>query len=396
MEKPDKKIFTTLFFSILAAVMGVGIVVPLLPVYAHDLGASGVYIGLIFGAFSLSRTFLLPYFGRLSDQKGRKPLIVTGLFAYALVSIAFIFSETVETLILLRFLQGIASAMIMPVSLAYVGDITPVGREGFSMGLFNMSVFIGLSIGPLMGGVIKDRFSLQGAFACMGVLAFLGFLLSLFFLPPTKSERVVSRKKKPIGWQHILKDRAIAGLFFFRFTYTACIGILWGFLPIFADSEFSLSSSSIGVLVMLAVFISGLIHTPMGILADRLNRVAMVAIGGVMTSAAILSFGWARGFWDLFLANVLFGLGGGVAMPALMALAVSKGNKTEAMGSVMALLTMAHSLGMLIGSLLAGVTMDIFQLRQAFPFGSLIMMIGVGAFVVCSYPTPEQPEPNRH
>jgi DHA1 family multidrug resistance protein-like MFS transporter len=395
MEKLDKKIFITLFFSILAAVMGVGIVVPLLPVYAHDLGASGVYIGLIFGAFSLSRTFLLPYFGRLSDQKGRKPLIVTGLFAYALVSISFILSETVETLILLRFLQGIASAMIMPVSLAYVADITPIGREGFSMGLFNMSVFIGLSIGPLMGGVIKDRFSLQGAFACMGGLAFLGFLLSLFFLPATKSERVVNRKKKPIGWQHILKDRAISGLFFFRFTYTACIGIIWGFLPIFADSEFSLSSSSIGVLVMLAVLISGLIHTPMGILADRLNRVAMVAIGGVMTSAAILSFGWARGFWDLFLANVLFGLGGGVAMPALMALAVSKGNRTDAMGSVMALLTMAHSMGMLIGSLLAGVTMDIFQLRQAFPFGSLIMMIGVGVFIVCSYPTPEQPEPNR-
>ena len=129
MEKLDKKIFTTLFFSILAAVMGVGIVVPLLPVYAHDLGASGVYIGLIFGAFSLSRTFLLPYFGRVSDRKGRKPLIVTGLFAYALVSIAFILSSTVETLIALRFLQGIASAMIMPVSLAYVGDITPIGRE---------------------------------------------------------------------------------------------------------------------------------------------------------------------------------------------------------------------------------------------------------------------------
>ena len=395
MEKLDKKIFTTLFFSILAAVMGVGIVVPLLPVYAHDLGASGVYIGLIFGAFSLSRTFLLPYFGRLSDRKGRKPLIVAGLFAYALVSIAFILSSTVETLIALRFLQGIASAMIMPVSLAYVGDITPIGREGFSMGLFNMSVFIGLSIGPLMGGVIKDRFSLQGAFECMGLLAFLGFLLSLFFLPPTASERVFNRKKKPVGWQHILKDREIAGLFLFRFTYTACIGIIWGFLPVFADSEFSLSSSSIGVLVMLAVFISGLIHTPMGILADRFNRVAMVAIGGAMTSAAILSFGWANGFWDLFLANVIFGLGGGVAMPALMALAVSKGNRTDAMGSVMALLTMAHSMGMMMGSLLAGVTMDIYQLRQAFPFGSLIMMIGVGIFVVCTYPAPGRQEPNR-
>jgi MFS family permease len=121
----------------------------------------------------------------------------------------------------------------------------------------------------------------------------------------------------------------------------------------------------------------------------------MVAIGGAMTSAAILSFGWANGFWDLFLANVIFGLGGGVAMPALMALAVSKGNRTDAMGSVMALLTMAHSMGMMMGSLLAGVTMDIYQLRQAFPFGSLIMMIGVGIFVVCTYPAPGRQEPNR-
>ena len=76
MHLLDKKIFGTLFFSIFTAVTGVGIVVPLLPVYAHDLGASGLYIGLIFGVFSLSRTVFLPYFGRLSDKKGRKPFIV--------------------------------------------------------------------------------------------------------------------------------------------------------------------------------------------------------------------------------------------------------------------------------------------------------------------------------
>ncbi|MBW2584501.1 MAG: MFS transporter, partial [Deltaproteobacteria bacterium] len=73
MGKLDKKIFGTLFFSIFATVTGVGIVVPLLPIYAHDLGASGLYIGLIFGAFSMSRTVFLPWFGRLSDIKGRKP-----------------------------------------------------------------------------------------------------------------------------------------------------------------------------------------------------------------------------------------------------------------------------------------------------------------------------------
>jgi len=142
MKNIDKKIFGTLFFSIFGTVTGVGIVVPLLPVYASNLGASGVYIGLIFGAFSISRTFLLPYFGRQSDKKGRKPYIIIGLFAYTVVSLAFILSNSVESLIAIRFLQGIASAMIMPAVQAYVGDITPSGKEGFTMGLFNMSMFL--------------------------------------------------------------------------------------------------------------------------------------------------------------------------------------------------------------------------------------------------------------
>ncbi len=64
-----KGVFVTLFFAIFTTVTGVGIVVPLLPVYANDLGATGIYVGLIFGSFSISRTFLLPLFGRLSDKK---------------------------------------------------------------------------------------------------------------------------------------------------------------------------------------------------------------------------------------------------------------------------------------------------------------------------------------
>jgi len=376
----DKKIFGTLFFSILAAITGVGIVVPLLPVYAHDLGASGLYIGLIFGSFSLSRTFFLPYFGRLSDRRGRKPLITIGLLGYALISVAFIASYDVETLILLRFVQGIASAMIMPVTMAYVGDITPPGREGYTMGLFNMSVFVGLSIGPLIGGIVHDHYSLHAAFACMGLLALVGFVLSVLLLPPTRSETAASGDKTPCSWRQLLLDRNIAALFAFRFVYTACIGVIWGFLPVFCDAEFVLSSSAIGVLVMLGVFVSGLIHVPMGVLADRMNRKNMVVIGGLIVAFAVLSFEWAGGFWDLFAINVLFGIGGGISMPALMALAVLKGAGRNAMGAVMALLTLGHSLGMLVGSVAAGLTMDAFQLRQAFMFGALLMVAGVAAF----------------
>lgn len=385
MNSTDRKIFGTLFFSIFAAVTGVGIVVPLLPVYAHDLGANGLYIGLIFGAFSLSRTIFLPYFGRQSDKKGRKPFIVTGLFSYAVISVAFILSTGVESLIVIRFVQGITSAMIMPVVQAYVGDITPRGKEGWIMGLFNMSMFLGLSAGPLIGGVVKDRFSLQSAFICMGALSFVGFALSLIFLPPTAEEHVVKKGRAPVRWSQILLDRTIAGLFFFRLAYTACIGIIWGFLPVFADTQFSISASAIGILVMLGILVSGVIHVPMGWLADRVSRKAMIILGGLVVSLAVYAYNHAGGFRDMFLASMIFGLGGGVAMPSLMAAAVLQGSHNDAMGSVMALLTVAHSLGMLVGSVLGGVMMDWFELRQAFILGALVMILGTIAFAVCTW-----------
>jgi len=380
MEKLNRKIFITLFFSLFSTVTGVGIVVPLLPVYAHSLGAGGIYIGLIFGAFAISRTLFLPYFGRWSDRRGRKPFIVAGLLAYSVISFVFVLSETVESLIAIRFVQGIASAMIMPVIQAYVGDITPDGSEGFSMGLFNTSVFWGLSLGPLMGGVIKDYFSLDAAFISMGVLSFIGCVLSIFSLPPTRNEIGATDPNEPEPWMPLLRDKEMAGLFLFRLTFTICIGIIWGFLPVFADTQCSLSSASIGILIMLGVFVAGLMNTPMGWLADRVDRKAMVMVGGIVVGCAIVSLEWARGFWALFVANLFFGLGGGIAMPALMALAVIKGNQAHAMGSVMSLLTMGHSLGMMSGALLAGLMMDYLLLQHAFAAGALIMGIGVVLF----------------
>ncbi len=371
----NRKIFTTLFFSIFATVTGVGIVVPLLPVYAHNMGAGGLYIGLIFGAFSLSRTCFLPFFGRFSDRNGRKPYIVAGLLAYALLSAAFIIWKDVPAFIVIRFLQGIASAMIMPVTQAYIGDLTPAGREGFTMGLFNMSIFFGLSIGPLAGGIINRRLGIDPAFACMGLLAFASFLLSLVLLPPVRLETVYNRTLSPPEWKWMATDREILALFVFRLGYTTCIGIIWGFLPVLADTAFSLSSAAIGVLVMLGVFTSGLLHAPMGFLADRANKPAMVLSGGLITSLAIYAFVWARGFGELFAANVLFGIGGGLSMPALMALAVIRGNRTSAMGSIMALLTVAHSAGMILGALLGGLAMDLWHLRRAFSLGAGSMLL---------------------
>ncbi len=377
-----KGVFVTLFFAIFTTVTGVGIVVPLLPVYANDLGATGVYVSLIFGSFSISRTFLLPVFGRLSDKKGRKPFIVAGLLAYTLISITFVFSENVETLIILRFIQGAASAMIMPVVQAYVGEITPAGQEGYSMGLFNLSMFLSLSLGPLMGGFIKDIFSLDAAFICMGILSAIGLLLSLFLLPPVSMEQAGKTNKQIVPWVTLLNDKTIISISIFRYAYVACIGVIWCFLPVFADTEFGLSGSLTGILVMLGVFVSGLLQIPMGWTADRINKSFMIITGGIISTIGMILPYWASSFSDLLVAVTIFGIGGGISMPAIMAYAVIKGDEKKAMGSVMSIMTVAHSLGMLTGSMAAGLAMDFLSLRLAFPCGTFIMVAGTFIFLI--------------
>ncbi len=308
MRPQDLKVFNVLFFSIFAAVTGVGIVVPLLPVYARDFGASGFYIGMIFGIFSIARTAFIPLFGRASDRRGRKPFIVGGMLGYAIISMAYVAVSDFPALMAIRFFQGVASAMMMPVLQAYVGDITPEGREGFTMGYFNLATFAGLSLGPLLGGVISDSWSIDAAFVMMGLLALFGFVACALLLPPTQSESALRRGTPPTAWRRLARDPILRGLFTFRLAYTAGIGVIWGFLPIYADQRFNPGAAAIGLLIMSGVMASGLFQVPMGYLADRTNKSRMVVVGGILAGAALLGFTWADSFTTMLLGSLFSGM----------------------------------------------------------------------------------------
>ncbi len=118
----------------------------------------------------------------------------------------------------------------------------------------------------------------------------------------------------------------------------------------------------------------------MGYLADRFNTRLMVIAGGGLCATAMVMINSAATYAGLAGAVSLFGIGGGISMPSIMAMAVIKGHRKKAMGSVISLITMAHSLGMMMGSMAAGLAMDHAELAVVFPFGAGVMVVGGIAF----------------
>jgi MFS family permease len=133
-----------LYSAFFTAMLGLGIVGPLIPLYARDLGATGIWLGAIFSGFSFARVVLVPIAGNLSDRwKRRKIFLTVGLFLYAISSLGYLLANEVHELSIIRMVHGFGSGMVMPIAMAYVGDMTPEGEEGTYAGNLNTAIFLG-------------------------------------------------------------------------------------------------------------------------------------------------------------------------------------------------------------------------------------------------------------
>ena len=357
--------------------LGAGIVIPLLPLYAESLGASGVGLGLIFAGFSISRTLFTPIFGRLSDRNGRKPFICIGLFFYAVISLGFIWANSISQLVLIRLVHGVAGSMILPIAQAYVGDISPEGEEGKWMGYSNAAFFSGFGFGPLMGGVLTEHLGMDIAFFSMGGLNLLAFFIAFFFLPEI-SRKKLSASPRP-SFKEMSQSGMMAGLFSFRLALTFGRASFFTFLPIFAAIGLGLRPNLIGVLLAIYMLLSSLLGIPSGRIADRFNRRFLVILGCLVSFIYLVLVPMAHDFWHLLALCVLGSLGGAIALPAASALTVEEGRK-YGMGSVIAVFTVALSIGMAVGPILSGAIADFTNINSVFYFGAAMALLGAGLF----------------
>ena len=370
------RVFPILAISIFSCMLGSGIVVPLLPLYAESLGASSFWLGIIFAAFPISRIFATPVVGRLSDRKGRKPFISIGLLTYGIISFGFIYADTVFHLVLMRFLHGLAGALILPIAQAYVGDVSPPGEEGKWMGYANAAFFSGFGFGPLIGGVLSEHLGMDAAFLAMGVLSLLAFTITIFFLPEIKPEQ--SATSNP-SFREMSRGGMIIGLFTFRLTLTMGRAIFFVFLPILAANSLGLRPSLVGILLTVYILLMSLLGIPSGRIADRLSRRFLVFSGCLISSVFLLLVPLGQSFGLLLALAVVGSVSNAIAVPAASALAVEEGRK-YGMGSTIALFSMAQSIGMVVGPIVGGAITDLAGINSGFYFGAVITAMGAGLF----------------
>ena len=368
----NKRVFITLFAVVFTGMLGIGIISPLMPLYAESMGASGLQLGLMYSGFALSRTVFMPIIGRLSDRRGRKIFIGLGLLAYTIISLSYAWASNMYALTSVRFLHGIASAMVVPIAYAYIGDLIPKGKEGTYMNLFSMSMFLGIGSGPFLGGFLADTFYMNAGFYAMAGFTALALILLLLLVPTVESSSERSKKAPSAPLRTIIRDNkvkaislSLASRAFYRQGISA-------FLPLLAVSTMGMSITSIGAVLSIFMLTGGFAQGLLGPLADRFNKKILIVIGGITAPVFIffLSYMPAGGMLlAMLLPTALFGA---IARAAVMALNVELGNQYSGMGSVMGISRSVMSLGMVIGPLVFGYTMDHFGIGSVFQIGAIV------------------------
>lgn len=364
------RIFVVLCIATFAAMLGIGIIIPILPLYVRNLGASGTMLGIIFSSFAVTMAIANPIAGRVSDRIGYKLIISLGLGIHIFVALFYVIATKPIHLITIRLAEGILSAMVWPVAMAYIGYIAPKDQEGSYTGIYNTWLYLGMGIGPFIGGTLTDIYNIRMPFYAMAGFLSLAFLLVIFILPGKKDSSGKTHIKKNAISKHPIKDTLnsdlMKGILAFAFIIALGESGLMTFLPLITSRE-SVSPTQIGILASAIMLCAGVLQTPFGYLANRYNKVFLVVMGVllILISVSMACIPLCFNFSSFFIPSALVGIGAAVATPAGTAMII-RGSKNIGLGLSLGAYNFVFGLGMVIGPVFYGFIMDTTSLDEIF------------------------------
>ncbi len=373
-------VLTAITFCVM---LGVGLVSPILPLYAQGFGVSYVAIGTFISVFPLVRLFANVPAGILADRWGERRVATLGPAIIALGSLVNATAWSYEVLIAGRVLEGLGSALYVTTAMKYVVRVTPPQRMGKAMSLYQSSFLLGVSFGPSLGGWAASVGGLRMPFFLYGFLALVGSLAAWIFVrAPAEGDRQTSRTSK--GWREtIVELKALRPLFrdytfvmallFSAVIFSIRSGVRQTALPLYAEKVVGLGTLEIGLLITGATVASLLLLWPAGKAVDR-TRKGVAVLGNLLLAVAVLAFVGADRFETLLAAA--FGFGVITAFVGIVpAVVVSDVIPPKMSGPALGVYRMAGDVGFILGPLLGGLSVSRLDFGPTFSLFAVVALI---------------------
>jgi MFS transporter, DHA1 family, tetracycline resistance protein len=364
-----------LFMAVLVDMMGFGIVIPVLPFYALEMGADAVTVTLLIASFSAMQMAATPVWGRVSDRRGRRPLLIAGLFASAVSYLIFGMANSIALLLISRIAAGAAGGTIS-VAHAYVADTTQAGERAHGMGMIGAAAGLGVMLGPAIGG-FSATFGLSAPGYVAAALCALNGTAAIFLLPESRpaSLRGGARTGEAAtlgGWVRAMARYPLAlllGVYFLGITsFTAMTALL----ALYFERVFDIGPAEMGMMFAVAggvtVVVRGVV---LGRLVRRFGEIATVRVGATALGVSFLLLPWVPSFGWALAAVPFYALGAGTLFPALATL-TSFSTDVDSQGSILGGSQLIGGLGRVLGPLWAGFLFQHLAIHSPFHVAALL------------------------
>lgn len=362
----DKKT-ATLLLVVFIDLIGFGIVIPILPLLIERIGGGPFLVGVVIALFSLFQFLFSPILGRLSDKYGRRPILVISSFINAASYLLIFLSQAFWIVVIARIIAGIGSANIS-VAQAYIADISSAHDRTKKLGYIGAAFGLGFIVGPLLGGVIGEKFGIGAPFLIPAILSAVNTLLIFVILPESNKALQKHIKIEIFNMQvtkEVLRPKNMSFLLFLFFFVNLALALIIGVFPLFAQEKFNWGEAQNGYffgLIGLASFVTQAFF--IRLLLKRLDETKMVRIALIIFGIAVIGMGLSSFGWVTLIAGPVSAVGFSLLNIGIQSL-ISLESKPEEQGIVLGISQSFGAMARVIGPLAGGI---IATLNIGFPY----------------------------
>lgn len=367
-------IFMGIFIFLIS--VGEGMTAPAIPLYGDELGATYKQLGFLMTGYSIAYAAMTVFSGRMSDQYGRKKILLLSIILSILASTGYYFATSPMMLLAFRTLEGMSRGMLWPVAEAIVADNTNFEGRGKAMGHFSAAYGGGVATGTLTGGYIMEYMGLTQVFPFYPILGIIVFGTVLLGVKEAVGEDHYHGSPRQGSMKNLyLEVKKIWPICYVGFAYAGFLYSIWGLLSKVANT-FGVAHLGIGViftffwLSRLSAFII------CGRAIDWFGRKKVFLAGIIFCSISAGSFLIASEFYIFLFAALLGGVGTGIIFPLSITL-VADFASPKYRGFGMGFLELVMGMGMIIQTAISGILGELAGVHMTFFFTFLVMLIAL-------------------